>query len=99
MGKEKIHTNIIAMDIEVRASVPLQAIYKCGGIDRRAIEKLEEEAAEMGKGSFKNACVLEKLEVECENDITIDISLWKFQSSKYYTTMIDAPGHRLYKKM
>jgi translation elongation factor EF-1alpha len=28
-------------------------IYKCGGIDRRVIEKFEKEAAELGKGSFK----------------------------------------------
>jgi elongation factor 1-alpha len=28
-------------------------IYKCGGIDKRTIEKYEKEAAELGKGSFK----------------------------------------------
>ena len=28
-------------------------IYKCGGIDKRTIEKFEKEAAELGKGSFK----------------------------------------------
>ena len=26
--------------------------------------------------------------------ITIDIALWKFETSKYYVTIIDAPGHR-----
>uniref|UniRef100_A0A8C2KTF1 Eukaryotic translation elongation factor 1 alpha 1, like 2 n=1 Tax=Cyprinus carpio TaxID=7962 RepID=A0A8C2KTF1_CYPCA len=29
-----------------------------------------------------------------ERGITIDISLWKFETSKYYVTIIDAPGHR-----
>ena len=48
----------------------------------------------MGKGSFKYAWVLDKLIAECERDITIDISLWKFETSKYYVTIIDAPGHR-----
>jgi elongation factor 1-alpha len=38
-------------------------IYKCGGIDKRTIEKFEKEAAEMGKGSFKYAWVLDKLKV------------------------------------
>ena len=34
-------------------------IYKCGGIDKRTIEKFEKEAAELGKGSFKyGECVL-----------------------------------------
>lgn len=28
-------------------------IYKCGGIDKRTIEKFEKEAAELGKSSFK----------------------------------------------
>jgi len=34
-------------------------IYKCGGIDKRTIEKFEKEAAELGKGSFKyGVCLL-----------------------------------------
>ncbi len=31
---------------------------------------------------------------ERERGITIDISLWKFESPKYNFTIIDAPGHR-----
>jgi len=34
------------------------------------------------------------LKAERERGITIDISLWKFESPKYYITIIDAPGHR-----
>lgn len=49
---------------------------------------------QMGKGSFKYAWVLDKLKAERERGITIDISLWKFETSKYYITIIDAPGHR-----
>lgn len=48
----------------------------------------------MGKGSFKYAWVLDKLKAERERGITIDISLWKFETSRYYVTIIDAPGHR-----
>ena len=69
-------------------------IYKCGGIDKRTIEKFEKEAAEMGKGSFKYAWVLDKLKAERERGITIDIALWKFETPKYNYTVIDAPGHR-----
>jgi len=69
-------------------------IYKCGGIDKRTIEKFEKEAQEMGKGSFKYAWVLDKLKAERERGITIDIALWKFESSTRYYTIIDAPGHR-----
>jgi elongation factor 1-alpha len=37
---------------------------------------------------------LDKLKAERERGITIDIALWKFETSKYYVTIIDAPGHR-----
>merc|ERR1712114_37129 len=69
-------------------------IYKCGGIDKRTIEKFEKEAQESGKGSFKYAWVMDKLKSERERGITIDIALWKFETPKYYVTIIDAPGHR-----
>jgi len=37
---------------------------------------------------------LDKLKAERERGITIDIALWKFETPKYYVTIIDAPGHR-----
>ncbi|KAK8917458.1 Elongation factor 1-alpha [Metarhizium anisopliae] len=46
------------------------------------------EAAELGKGSFKYAWVLDKLKAERERGITIDIALWKFETPKYYVTVI-----------
>jgi elongation factor 1-alpha len=69
-------------------------IYKCGGIDKRTIEKFEKESSDMGKSSFKYAWVLDKLKAERERGITIDISLWKFETQKFHFTIIDAPGHR-----
>jgi elongation factor 1-alpha len=38
--------------------------------------------------------VLDKLKAERERGITIDIALWKFETPKYFFTIIDAPGHR-----
>ncbi|XP_072639539.1 putative elongation factor 1-alpha-like 3 [Canis lupus baileyi] len=96
MGKEKTHNNIVVIGhVDSGTSTATgHLIYKCGGIDKRTIEKFEKEAAEMGKGSFKYAWVLDNLKAECECGITIDISLWKFETSKYYVTITDAPGHR-----
>jgi elongation factor 1-alpha len=37
---------------------------------------------------------LDKLKAERERGITIDIALWKFETPRYYVTIIDAPGHR-----
>ncbi|MCL7027486.1 hypothetical protein MKW94_017674 [Papaver nudicaule] len=48
----------------------------------------------MNKRSFKYAWVLDKLKAERERGITIDIAFWKFETTKYYCTVIDAPGHR-----
>merc|ERR1711921_62386 len=62
--------------------------------DKRTIEKFEKESSEMGKGSFKYAWVLDKLKAERERGITIDIALWKFETGKFFVTIIDAPGHR-----
>uniref|UniRef100_A0A2K5PDJ1 Tr-type G domain-containing protein n=1 Tax=Cebus imitator TaxID=2715852 RepID=A0A2K5PDJ1_CEBIM len=96
MGKEKTHINIVVIGHvdSGKSTTTGHLIYKCGGIDKRTIEKFEKEAAEMGKGSFKHAWVLDKLKAERDPGITTDISLWKFETSKYYVTIIDAPGHR-----
>jgi len=96
MGKEKTHVNIVVIGhVDAGKSTTTgHLIYKCGGIDKRTIEKFEKEAKEMGKASFKYAWVLDKLKAERERGITIDIALWKFETPKYYFTIIDAPGHR-----
>jgi elongation factor 1-alpha len=96
MGKEKAHVNLVVIGHvdSGKSTTTGHLIYKCGGIDKRTIEKFEKEAAEMGKGSFKYAWVLDKLKAERERGITIDIALWKFETKKFYFTIIDAPGHR-----
>lgn len=96
MGKEKVHINLVVIGhVDAGKSTTTgHLIYKCGGIDKRTIEKFEKEAAELGKSSFKYAWVLDNLKAERERGITIDIALWKFESPKYNFTVIDAPGHR-----
>ncbi|KAF3821862.1 hypothetical protein GH733_009904 [Mirounga leonina] len=84
MGKGKTHINIVIIGHvdSGKSNTTGHLIYKCGGIDKRTIKKFEKEAAEMGKVS------------STERGITTDISLWKFETNKYYVTIIDAPGHR-----
>jgi len=96
MPKDKVHINIVVIGHvdSGKSTTTGHMIYQCGGIDKRTIEKFEKEAQEMGKGSFKYAWVLDKLKAERERGITIDIALWKFETPKYYVTIIDAPGHR-----
>jgi elongation factor 1-alpha len=96
MGKDKKHVSLVVVGhVDAGKSTATgHLIYKCGGIDKRTIEKFEKEAAEMGKASFKYAWVLDKLKAERERGITIDIALWKFESPLSVFTIIDAPGHR-----
>ena len=96
MGKEKVHINLVVIGhVDAGKSTTTgHLIYKCGGIDKRTIEKFEKEAAELGKSSFKYAWVLDNLKAERERGITIDIALWKFETAKSNFTIIDAPGHR-----
>jgi len=96
MGKEKPHINLVVIGhVDAGKSTTTgHLIYKCGGVDKRTIERLEKEAKEMGRASFKYAWILDHLKSERERGITIDISLWKFETPKYYFTIIDAPGHR-----
>jgi elongation factor 1-alpha len=67
-----------------------------GAISDRAIREHESEAKRIGvrADEVKYAWVLDKLKEERERGITIDLAFWKFETSKYFFTVIDAPGHR-----
>ncbi|XDT05889.1 Elongation factor Tu GTP binding domain [Nakaseomyces glabratus] len=56
MGKDKQHVNVVVIGHvdSGKSTTTGHLIYKCGGIDKRTIEKFEKEAAELGKGSFKD---------------------------------------------
>ncbi|RZR78433.1 hypothetical protein BHM03_00003778 [Ensete ventricosum] len=88
MGKEKVHINIVVIGHvdSGKSTTTGHLIYKLGGIDKRVIERFEKEAAEMNKRSFKYAWVLDKLKAERERGITIDIALWKFETTKMDAT-------------
>lgn len=52
MGKEKTHINIVVIGHvdSGKSTTTGHLIYKCGGIDKRTIEKFEKEAAEVSSG-------------------------------------------------
>ena len=92
---KKTHVNVVVIGHvdSGKSTTTGHLIYKCGGIDKRTIEKFEKEAAELGKGSFKYAWVLDKLKAERER-VSPLISLCGNSKLKYHVTVIDAPGHR-----
>ena len=64
-------------------------------IDERTIDKFAEESEKTGKGdTFKYAWVMDNLKDERERGVTIDLAFKKFETPKYFFTLIDAPGHR-----
>ena len=54
MPKEKIHINIVVIGHvdSGKSTTTGHLIYKCGGIDKRTIEKFEKEAQEVSYISF-----------------------------------------------
>ena len=69
-------------------------LYRLGYFDQKTIQMIEEEAKKMGKESFKFAWLLDRMKEERERGVTISLSYMKFETKKYFFTIIDAPGHR-----
>lgn len=66
-----------------------------GVIDQRTIDSFAKESEATGKGdTFKYAWVLDSIKDERERGITIDLAFQKFETQKFFYTLIDAPGHR-----
>jgi len=63
-----------------------------GDVPEQVIKKFE-GMGEKGK-TFKYAWIMDRLKEERERGLTIDLMHQKFESSKNYFTVIDAPGHR-----
>jgi elongation factor 1-alpha len=66
-----------------------------GVVDERTIAAHAKESEETGKGdSFKYAWVMDNIKDERARGITIDLAFQKFETPKFFFTLIDAPGHR-----
>ena len=92
----KPHLNLVIMGHvdHGKSTTTGHLLYANGSIDERTIRAFEDEAAKMGKGTFKYAWVLDNLKEERERGVTIDLRFLKFNTQKFDFTVIDAPGHR-----
>jgi elongation factor 1-alpha len=93
---EKPHLNLIVIGhVDHGKSTTIgHLFYLTGAVDEKTIKKYEEEAKALGKESFKYAWILDRLKEERERGLTIDLAFYKFETPKYFFTIIDAPGHR-----
>ena len=94
---EKPHLNMIVTGhIDNGKSTTMgHFLMDLGVVDERTIAQHAKESEETGKGdTFKYAWVMDNIKDERARGITIDLAFKKFETPKYFFTLIDAPGHR-----
>ncbi|MFN3384704.1 MAG: translation elongation factor EF-1 subunit alpha [Archaeoglobaceae archaeon] len=96
MPKEKEHINVAFIGhVDHGKSTTIgRLLYEVGEIPEHIIEKYRKEAQEKGKATFEFAWVMDRLKEERERGLTIDVAHRKFQTDRYYITIVDCPGHR-----
>ncbi len=96
MARAKEHINLVFIGhVDHGKSTTVgRLLYDTGNVDEQAMRKLKERAAQLGKSGFEFAFVMDQLKEEQERGVTIDLSHKRFDTPKYYFTIIDAPGHK-----
>jgi len=69
-------------------------LFDSGAIREDELRKLKELAKELKKETWEFAYVMDRLKEERARGLTIDLMHRRFDTQKYYYTVIDAPGHR-----
>ncbi|MBI2669035.1 translation elongation factor EF-1 subunit alpha [Candidatus Woesearchaeota archaeon] len=96
MARTKEHINLVFIGhVDHGKSTTVgRLLFDTGNVDEQAMRKLKEKAQQLGKSGFEFAFVMDTLKEEQERGVTIDLSHKKFETDKYFFTIIDAPGHR-----
>ncbi|MDD5086253.1 MAG: translation elongation factor EF-1 subunit alpha [Candidatus Nanoarchaeia archaeon] len=96
MAKKKEHMNLVFVGhVDHGKSTTVgRILFDSGNITEQALRKLKEKAAELGKAGFEFAFVMDNLKEERERGVTIDLAHKKFETEKFYFTIMDAPGHK-----
>ncbi|NLA39326.1 MAG: translation elongation factor EF-1 subunit alpha [Methanomicrobiales archaeon] len=96
MAVDKPHMNLAVIGhIDHGKSTTVgRLLFETGTVPPHIIETYRKEAETKGKGSFEFAWVMDSLKEERERGITIDIAHKRFDTEKYYFTVVDCPGHR-----
>jgi len=93
---EKPHLNLVIIGHVDHGKSTLvgRLLLDTGQFPAHLLEKYKEEAKAKGKESFALAWIFDQLKEERERGLTIDVAHKRFDTDKYYFTIIDAPGHR-----
>jgi elongation factor 1-alpha len=92
--KEHMNLVVIGHVDHGKSTLVGHMLLKLGALDPKMVKEVEEAAKKSGKESEKYAWFLDRLKEERERGLTIALSFMKFETPKYYWTIIDAPGHR-----
>ncbi|MCW1300939.1 MAG: translation elongation factor EF-1 subunit alpha [Candidatus Nanoarchaeia archaeon] len=68
-------------------------LYETGAVTDQDLEKFKKEIQALGKTTFEWAFILDVSKDERLRGMTIDLAHRRFDTKKYYFTIIDAPGH------
>jgi len=93
---QKPHLNLIVIGHVDHGKSTLigRLLMDRGFIDEKTVKEAEEAAKKLGKESEKYAFLLDRLKEERERGVTINLTFMRFETKKYFFTVIDAPGHR-----
>ncbi len=93
---DKPHMNLVTIGHVDHGKSTLvgRLLLETGQFPAHVVEKYREEAKAKGKESFALAWIMDKVKEERERGVTIDVAHKRFDTEKYYFTVIDAPGHR-----
>ncbi len=93
---DKPHLNLVIIGHVDHGKSTLvgRILLDTGQFPAHMLDKYKEEAKSKGKESFALAWIFDNLKEERERGVTIDVAHKKFDTDKYYFTIIDAPGHR-----
>lgn len=92
MAKPHMNLVVIGHVDHGKSTLLGRMFFEKGLVDETVIKKFE-EMGDKGK-TFKFAWVIDTLKEERERGLTIDLAHRRFETDKYYFTIIDAPGHR-----
>ncbi len=93
-GKEHINLVFIGHVDHGKSTTVGRLLFDSKNLDEQTLRRLKDKAKELGKSGFEFAFVMDNLKEERERGLTIDLAHKKFETPKYYFTIIDAPGHR-----
>ncbi|AKA73541.1 translation elongation factor EF-1 subunit alpha [Saccharolobus solfataricus] len=93
---QKPHLNLIVIGHidHGKSTLVGRLLMDRGFIDEKTVKEAEEAAKKLGKESEKFAFLLDRLKEERERGVTINLTFMRFETKKYFFTIIDAPGHR-----